>query len=72
MNLKSLNKTLCTMVVMALCAGAVNAQEAPKQDAPKPATIDVSGVLFFDYSYIQREPLSPSKRPIIGVPTSPP
>ena len=52
MNLKSLNKTLCTMVVMALCAGAVNAQEAPKQDAPKPSPVDVSGVLFFDYSYI--------------------
>jgi hypothetical protein len=50
MNLKSLNKTLYTMVVMALCAGAVNAQEAVK---PAPSPIDVSGVLFFDYSYIQ-------------------
>jgi hypothetical protein len=52
MNLKSINKTLCAMVVMALCAGAVNAQEAPKQDASKPALVDFSGVLFMDYSYI--------------------
>jgi hypothetical protein len=52
MNLKILNKTLCAIAVMALCAGAVNAQEALKQDTSKPALVDFSGVLFIDYSYL--------------------
>ncbi|MFH0976344.1 MAG: hypothetical protein V1874_11240 [Spirochaetota bacterium] len=48
---KSFTTTICSVAVAALCSGALSAQEAAKE-APKQTPIDVSGVLFFDYSYI--------------------
>ncbi len=53
MNIKRNIKTIIfTLAVSTFSAGLLSAQEAVKQDAPKPAPINVSGVIFMDYSYL--------------------
>jgi hypothetical protein len=52
---KGLKTTACSLALMAFCAGAAGAQEAAKPETPKApekAPIEISGVLFMDYSYL--------------------